>query len=45
MESGAVPGEYGLLGFIVVVIAVGGLASLGLYAALKLGLKNPDDIP
>jgi hypothetical protein len=45
MENGGLSGEYGLVGLICVFLALGGLVSLAVYGALKLGLKNPDDIP
>jgi hypothetical protein len=45
MESAGVPGEYGLVFAVLVLCFVGGVISLFGYAAVKLSLKNPEDIP
>jgi hypothetical protein len=45
MENPGVSGEYGLFGVLIVLFIVGGIVSLLVYAGLKLGLKNPEDIP
>ena len=45
MENPGLPGEYGLFGVLFVLIVLGGVLSVLGYAALKLSLKNPDDIP
>lgn len=45
MENPGVSGWYGLVGVLAIVFVLGGMVSLLLYGALKLGLRNPDDIP